>query len=315
MFQNILFAVQIVAPIFIIVLLGVWLKRRKIIDDHFNRVSSRFVFLVALPALLFSKIAVTDFGAAFNGRLVLFTYAAIAVVFTISWIVGFLLAPDGRDRGAFVQGSFRGNFAILGFAMIKSAFGDAPLANAAVLLSFMMPPYNVLAIVALTVTQHSEKEIPWKKIAKDVATNPLILAAAAALPFSVWHISIPAILHSAIDQLATITLPLALIGIGGSLSFSGVKRDFRLSVAASFLKLVFTPTLIILAALYMHFSKHELAALFFFFASPTAVASYIMAEAMGSNGRLAGNIILLSTLASSITLALGIFLLRTWGYF
>ncbi len=315
MIQNIIFAVKIVAPIFIIVLLGVWLKRKNIIDDHFNRVSSRFVFLVALPALLFSKIAVTDFGAAFNGRLVLFTYAAIAVVFSLSWIVGVLLAPDGRDRGAFIQGSFRGNFAILGFAMIKSAFGDAPLANAAVLLSFMMPPYNLLAIVALTVTQHSEKQLPWKKIAKDVATNPLILAAAAALPFSIFKITIPEIMYSATNQLATITLPLALIGIGGSLSFTGVKQDFRLAAFASFIKLILSPIMVILAALYMHFSKHELAALFFFFASPAAVASYIMAEAMGSNGRLAGNIILLSTLASSVTIAIGIFLLRTWGYF
>jgi malonate transporter and related proteins len=315
MISNILFAVNIVAPVFLIVLVGFWLKRRKLIDDHFMKVSSRFIFQVTLPALVFAKISATNFQQVFNGRLILFTYVAISIAFALAWLCGMLLAPDGRDRGAFIQGSFRGNFAILGFAMIQSAFGKEPLANAAVLLSFMMPPYNLFAIIALTVTQRGERHIPWQKTVKDIATNPLILAAAVALPFSYFTIPVPKIVFEAIDQLSTITLPMALIGIGGSLSFSGIKLDLRLSAAASFLKLVFTPLLTMMVAVRMRFTTHELAALYFFFASPAAIASYIMAEAMGSNGRLAGNIVLLSTLASSITLAVGIFLLKSWGYF
>jgi len=315
MWQNILFAVNIVAPVFLIVGLGVWLKRRRLIDDHFTKVSSRFIFLVTLPALLFTKIAVTDLHKVFNGRLILFTYAAIAFAFTLAWIAGSLWAADGRDRGAFIQGSFRGNFAILGFAMIQSAFGPEPLANAAVLLSFMMPPYNLLAIIALTVTQRSERQVTIRQTAIEIGTNPLVLATAAAVPFSLFRIPIPKILFTAVEQLSSITLPMALIGIGASLSFAGIKQDLRLSALASFLKLILSPTLVLLAAVHMRFIRYELAALFFFFASPTAIASYIMADAMGSNSRLAGNIILLSTLASSLTLALGIFLLKTWGYF
>ncbi|HPN33306.1 MAG TPA: AEC family transporter [bacterium] len=315
MIQNVLFAVNIVAPVFLIVALGAWLKRRKLIDGHFLALSSRLVFHVTLPALLFVKISVTDLHHVFNVRLVLFTYAAILFAFAIAWFSGTLWAADGRDRGAFIQGSFRGNFAILGFAMIQSAFGPEPLANAAVLLSFMMPPYNLLAVIALTVTQRSERKMTVCQTLKEIATNPLILATAAAIPFSLFKIPIPRIFFTAAEQLASITLPMALIGIGGSLTFSGIKQDFRLSAIASFLKLILTPILVMLAAVRMDFSLYERASLFFFFASPTAIASYIMAEAMGSNGRLAGNIILLSTLASSITIASGIVLLKTSGYF
>lgn len=315
MINNLIFSINIVAPVFLIVLVGVWLKRIRLIDDHFIKMSSRLIFQVTMPALVFVKIAATNFQQVFNGRLILFTYVAIFLAFTVAWLCGVLLAPDGRDRGAFIQGSFRGNFAILGFAMIQSAFGKEPLANAAILLSFIMPPYNLLSIIALTVTQRGERHIPWQQTAKEVVTNPLILAAAVAVPFSYFAISVPKIVFEAVDQLSTITLPMALIGIGASLSFSGIRQDLRLAAAASCLKLVVTPLLTMMVAVRMHFTTHELAALYFFFASPAAIASFIMAHAMGSNGRLAGHIVLLSTLASSLTISLGIFLLKSWGYF
>jgi malonate transporter and related proteins len=315
MIQNIQFAVTIVAPVFLIVAVGVWLKQRKIIDDPFMRVSSRLVFLVTLPALLFAKISVTDLHQVFNGRLILFTYAAILFAFSLAWLVSRFCTHNGRDQGAFIQGAFRGNFAILGFAMIQSAFGPEPLANAAVLLSFMMPPYNLLAIIALTVTQRSERRVSIRQTLIEIATNPLILATAAAIPFSLFRIPLPKILFSAVEQLSSITLPMALIGIGGSLSFSGIKQDLRLASIASLLKLIVTPFLVMCAAVRMHFTLYELASLFFFFASPTAIASYVMAEAMGSNSRLAGHIILLSTLLSSLTLAVGILVLKSLHYF
>jgi len=315
MINNLIFSINIVAPVFLIVLVGVWLKRIRLIDDHFIKMSSRLIFQVTMPALVFVKIAATNFQQVFNSRLILFTYLAISVAFALAWLCGSVLAADGRDRGAFIQGSFRGNFAILGFAMIQSAFGKEPLANAAILLSFIMPPYNLFSIIALTVTQRGERHIPWQQTVKDIATNPLILAAAVALPFSYFSITIPKIAFEAIDQLSTITLPMALLGIGGSLSFSGLRQDLRLAAGATFLKLILTPLLAMLVAVRMHFTTHELAALYFFFASPAAIASFIMAHAMGSNGRLAGHIVLLSTLASSFTISLGIFLLKSWGYF
>jgi predicted permease len=65
----------------------------------------------------------------------------------------------------------------------------------------------------------------------------------------------------------------------------------------------------------MGFRGQELGLLFFLFAAPTAIASYIMAYALGSNGRLAGNIVLVSTLSSMVTLSIGIVVLKSLGYF
>src|SRR5690606_23410141 len=148
-----------------------------------------------------------------------------------------------------------------------------------------------------------------------IITNPLILAAAAAIPFSLFQIRLPQMILTSIDHLSSLTLPLALIGIGGSLSFRGVREDLRLAFSAALLKIVLLPILVIAAAVHCGFRGPELGVLFFFFASPTAIASYAMAEAMGSNGRLAGNIILLTTMGSIFTISTGIIILKSMGVF
>ncbi len=137
---------------------------------------------------------------------------------------------NGRDRGAFIQGSFRGNFAILGFAMLSSAYGSSVLAPAAVVLAAIMPPYNILSVLALSLTLKKERHISGWTITKQILTNPLIIAAAIAVPFSLAQISLPQMMLTSIEHLSSLTLPLALIGIGGSLSFSGVRQDFRLAL-------------------------------------------------------------------------------------
>ena len=308
-------AADIVAPVFIIVFIGLALRRAGMIDAHFNALSSRLVFMVTLPALLFAKISSTRIQELIDGRQILFAYLFIFISFAIAWLAGLRLAKSGRDRGAFIQGAFRGNFAILGFAMLNNAYGPGVLAPAAVVLAAIMPPYNILAVLALSLTQKRERDISGRAILKQILTNPLILAAAGAVPFSLFQLRLPQMLLTSIDHLSSLTLPLALIGIGGSLSFKGVREDFRLAFHATLLKIVLLPILVIAAAVHAGFHGPELGVLFFFFASPTAIASYAMAEAMGSNSRLAGHIILLTTMGSIITISTGIIILKSMGVF
>ncbi|HNW60725.1 MAG TPA: AEC family transporter [bacterium] len=308
-------AAEIVAPVFILVFAGLLLQRTGVIDAHFNTVASRLVFTITLPALLFTKISTTRMQEMFNGRQILFAWSFILVSFALSWLAGIWLVRSGRDRGAFIQGAFRGNFAILGFAMLNSAYGPQVLPLAAVVLAAIMPPYNILAVLALSLTQKTERRISRRTVARQILTNPLILAAVVAVPFSLLQLQLPKMLLESINYLSTLTLPLALLGIGGTLSFKGLAADLRPALQAGVIKIVLIPLITIAAAIALGFRGPELGVLFFFFASPTAIASYAMAEAMGSNARLAGHIILVTTLGSIFTIATGIILLKWLGVF
>ena len=313
--DHFLFTVQTVAPVFLIVLIGFLLKRKSIINDNFIQVASQIVFRVTLPALVFSQIAVTDYSKVLNLRQIGFAVIGILFFFAVAWVLSLLICYNGRDRGAFIQGSFRSNFSILGFALILNAFGQTALANAAILLAVIMPLLNILSVIALAVPQHKEKQINLMQTMLEIAKNPLILAALAAIPFSYFRIAIHPVFMGTIKYLAAMTLPLALLGIGGSLSVSSVQQELKLSIWAGFIKIILMPSVLVIAAISVGFLGSELGVLFFLFGTPTAIASYIMAEAMDSNSRLAANIILVTTLGSIITLSAGLYLLKSMGYF
>jgi len=313
--SNLIFAGNVVAPVFIIIFLGIILRRRGIVNDQFNTLTSKVVFNVALPAMIFKELSSFPLNEILHPSQVLLVVISLLVMFLFSWIVSAWLCHDGRDRGAFIQGSFRGNFAILGFALVRNAYGEEALGGAAIVLAIIMPIYNILSVIALTVPLQQEKQIEFVRILKTVATNPLILALLCALPFSLFDIPLHPIFSQSIQYLAALTLPLALISLGSSLSFHSIRQDRKLTIAATIIKLVIMPCVGVAAAVLAGFRGQELGILFFMFAAPTAIASYIMAEVMGSNGRLAGNIVLVSTIASLFTLSLGIFLLRLFNYF
>lgn len=313
--SNLLFTANIVAPVFIIIFLGTFLKKRGIVSENFNSFTSKVVFNVAMPAMLFKELSNFPIGEIFNLLQVIFVIAAVFAMFLLAWLVSAFLCRDGRDQGAFIQGAFRGNFAILGFAFVRNAFGEQALGRAAIVLAVIMPIYNILSIIALTAPLRKEKALSVWMLIKIIAANPLILALAAALPFSIFRIPVHSIISQSINYLAALTLPLALIGIGSSLSFKSIRENQKLSIAAASIKIIVMPVLCTTAAVLLGFRGEELGILYFMFAAPTAIASYIMAAAMGSNAKLAGDIVLVSTIASIFTISVGIYLLKALGYF
>ena len=312
---NFILTANIVAPVFFIVFIGFFLKKKSIINENFNKTASQIVFTITLPALAFQKISSTNYKEVFNLKLILYVNIALLGMFLFAWLISYFISKNGKDQGAFIQGSFRSNFAIIGFALIHNAFGADALAQAAIILAFIVPLYNILSVVALTVPMHKEGTTNVKKIIKDILTNPLIISAVVAIPFSYYGVTFHPVIAKTLNYLATLTLPLALLSIGGSLSFYSVKKDFLLAFVATIIKILLIPFILVIISIQLGYKGLELGILFFLFGCPTAVASYIMAEAMGSNSKLAVNIILMTTLGSVFTLSTGIFILKTIGLF
>ncbi|WP_315982563.1 AEC family transporter [Aliamphritea spongicola] len=104
--ETLLFTSDIVVPIFFIVFLGYLLRRYRVIDDGFVTTSSRLVFTITLPALVFMSISQTDFKAVFNPELLLlFTGFTLVTVALLWWLSGRMQLADNA-RGVFVQGRF-----------------------------------------------------------------------------------------------------------------------------------------------------------------------------------------------------------------
>jgi len=310
MIDNIIFTGNVVAPVFLLVALGYFVKKINVINENFVDVTSKFVYSVSLPALVFINISEIDLSEAIDFNQIIYIYAATLIIFFLIWLISIPFIKEGKNLSVFVQGAYRSNFAIVGFAIVSKLFGSYALGKASLILAFVLPLYNILAVIILTVPLRKERKLNLKKTIIEIVLNPLIVAVMVGLPFSYYRIEIPSVINLTAGFLAELALPLALIGIGGSLNLQNIKKASGLAFTSSAIKIILIPLLLTLGALHFGFRGLELGIMYVLFASPTAIVSFIMAEAMGANSKLAGNIVLISTVASVLTIAAGIVILK-----
>lgn len=316
MSQNLLFSFNAVIPVFLLITIGLILKRTNLINESFSSGSNKIVFNVALPAMIFDSIYKADFRSVFDPQLILFSVSGTIIQVAVIGIAATFLITNKQSVGAFVQGSFRSNFVIIGLPLIKNlsgSLGMEAVGKSALVVSFIMPLYNILAVIILSYSA-VDKSSSWKRnLFTDILKNPLIISVILALPFSLWGIRLPLFIEKTISSVAAIAVPLALIDIGANFSFAFFIGNFRLAAIASLLKIAISPIIFTTAAYMAGFSGANLGVLYILFASPTAIASYIMAKNMKNDSVLAANIVLISTTGSLLTIFLGIFILKTIG--
>ncbi|MDO3722069.1 AEC family transporter [Marinobacter sp. chi1] len=298
-------------PVFVMVFIGIGLRRIGWIDGAFVNTASGLVFKGTLPTLVFLGIIRADLQTTLNPGLLLFYALATLAGFGFAWLWA-LWRVRPEDRGVYVQGAFRGNCGIVGLALAASLYGDYGLSAGALLLGLVIVAYNVLSVIVLTAYRPGQSA-SWKKILRDIARNPLILSVVVAIPFAWFEVQLPNWVLTSGDYFASLTLPLALLCVGATISLTSIRADTATAASSSMMKMIILPVLCTGAAWLLGFRGEQLGLMFTFFASPTAAASFVMVKALGGNEKLAANIIALTTLMASLTVTLGIFALRSAG--
>lgn len=309
--QAFLFAVYAIIPLIALAVTGGLAKSRGIIGDSFVSSSSLFIFYFSAPALLFHAVATIDISRMFDPGLVAYAVVVTLVGFGLSWLVALAMVPDSGTRGIFVQGCFRSNLGIIGIALALSLFGSQGLATTSLLMAFVVPLYNILAMIVLLRYAPDATAVPgWKDNLRTMARNPLILAIFSGILFSLagWQLAEP--VERFLRYLGSLTLPLAMVGVGASFQLLELRRSSRIAFGASFIKLVLIPAIAVGGAIALGYRGTALGVIFIITATPSASVGFAMAQALGGDERLAGNIILVTTAASAFTIGAGIFALR-----
>ncbi|ANF57771.1 AEC family transporter [Halotalea alkalilenta] len=301
---------DVTLPIFSMLMLGVVLKRWRWIDRPFIDTASALVFRGAMPVMIFLNTLEADLSAIEPWLPVYFAIATLAT-FLLSWLWA-LRWVERADRGAFVQGAFRGNGAILGLAFAGGMYGSYGLSVGALLIATLIPLYNALSVLVLSLYR-PERRVSVGNILLGMAKNPLILSVFAAFCWRSLGLPMPSWVSTTGHYFASLTLPLALLCIGGTLSLAAFRDTGRATIEASLLKMVWLPLLSTLGAWACGFRGPELGMLFLYFASPSAAAGFIMAQSMGANARLAASVIALTTLISVVTITFGLFVIQLIG--
>lgn len=182
LFDSIQFSIGVTLPTILLMLFGIFPRRRKFIDDTFCNMASKVVFNFTLPPMIFLNMLKSplDFSSQINlistgvgGSILIYLWAEW-------WAARHI--ENRRYRCIFTQGTFRTNAAILGIALILNAYGDKALAAASVYISCLVITFNVLAVITLT-SSLSEKKVNFGRLILSILRNPLILAVIAGLTF------------------------------------------------------------------------------------------------------------------------------------
>lgn len=311
--ENLMISANAVLPMCLVMALGYgtrrlgWLRREEI--STINKIA----FRIFLPCLLYYNIYCSDLSGSFDPLLM--TYAVGGVLLTFGLALGYTLLTEKlpERRGVLIQGMFRSNYVIMGIPVATALLGADQLGTVSILIAVIVPLFNMLAVVVLEVFR-GQKPKPLH-ILGQIAKNPLVIGSVLGILTLVAGIRLPHILEQAIQSVSAIASPLQLFLLGAFFQFSGLKTYRRELVTVSIAKLIVSPGLFLGLGALLGFRGVAFVSLIGIFASPTAVNSFTMAQQMGGDAELAGDIVVTTSAASILTMFFWIFLFKSLGMF
>lgn len=310
--NDFLFSLNSTIPIFFVIFIGWFLRQRGMLNDGFLSAGNKFVFSIALPALLFRDISGADIQNVFDLKYVLYCMIVTSLMFWGIWLFTELFMKDKSMIGAFVQASFRGSAAILGIAFIENIYGHSTVGPLMIVAS--VPLYNIYSVLVLTMRGNGNENGSIQTAIINILKNPIILGIFAGLPFSFLHIDFPNVIDKCINNLAVTATPLGLLLVGAGFEGRKALAKIKPTMVATMIKLFVLPVLFLPIAMYLGFHGESMIAILIMLGSPTTVSCYIMAKNMGNDAVLTSSIIVMATLLSSVSLTLWVFVLRTTGF-
>jgi len=270
------------------------------------------VFRIFLPTLLFSNIYKTDFTQITSYRLLGYSVLSILIMFTFYMITIPRIIEENQKRGVLVQAICRSNFIFFGMPMAATLYGGASAGIASLMVGIIVPLVNITSVIALEYFRGNTPN--YSKIFKGILFNPILIGGLLGMFFALSGIRLPMVIEGLFFEVANIATPLALIILGGSVTFTLKRINLKPLMIGVLNRLIIVPAIGLLISIAFGFRGLELVLLMSMFASPSAVSSYTMAQQMGGDSELAGQLVVFTTAISLITLFLWISGLMFLGY-
>lgn len=299
---GLLLAVNVVVPLIVYMLVGVFIRKCNILsEEHFKKLNE-MIFRILIPLALFFDVYDSDFRALFQPKLYLFTIIMIVSICAVSYIAASKFVHNKSDAVTITQGIYRSNYVLFGGTIAASLCGERGAAITAALAVIVVPLFNMSAVILFETLHDSKAKLSYMLL--HIFQNPLVDAGILGAIFNLLNVQIPDILRMPLMTLGNIATPLALVTLGGLLSLKSMISHRRYLIVTVVCRLVVIPMLALAIAIAFGFRYEALVALFAVFASPTAVSSTPMAQSMGGNGELAGEIVVISSIGSVLTIFL-----------
>lgn len=313
--ESLLYSLNVTVPVFAMMVLGYVLRRARIINEEYVKCSNRLTFRVLLPVMLFNSMRTSDFYGTFDLGFLLFCLIFLILYPFTVWLVASRFIRDRKKLGSFVQGTFRGNTAVIGVSVAQNIYG-ANLGPIPLMLALAMFLYNVISVVILTCSGSAQTNSRQQAAAvcRGIATNQIIWGILLGVVCALGGIKFPAVLDKTLTNLGGVASVVSLIAAGGGFSIESFRSDAKIIFSAAVTKLFVMPLAALGLGYLCGFRGITLFSLLVMSGVSTATTSAVMARELNCDENLAINILAVTTLCAAGSLTLWVLAMYTSGH-
>ncbi|MBR0268180.1 MAG: AEC family transporter [Clostridia bacterium] len=305
-------ALNAVAPFMILLGIGFLAVRTRIADRAFMNRLNALNFKLFFPFLMFNNIYSAKPENLPSATLMIAGPLSVILLVLVLLIAVPRIVKENSRRGVIIQAIFRSNFIIYGIPLTASIFGTEQSSVCGIMVMIMVSLFNIAAVIVLEIFREGGK-VRLKPLLLGLLKNPLLQGCAIGLLFFALRIRLPAFIASPVSSLATLATTLAMIVLGANLIFEEIQKNRKPIAAVLLIRLILLPLVTIPLGWLIGLRGVELFLILMIFGTPVATASYPMAQNMGGDGQLAGQLVFTSTVASLGTIFLFIYIMSRLG--
>ncbi|MET4374073.1 malonate transporter [Bradyrhizobium sp. LB12.1] len=298
----------IVAPVFALIAAGYAAVLFRFVSETAHKGISEFAFSIAIPALLFRTIVVSEFSGVSPWRMWGAYYGALALTWIAALALSALLRKRREDREdgvVFAIGSVYGNIVMLGIPLTLSALGNEAAGPMALILSVNTPLLWLCGTLQMELVDRKQTASAVSLIVPvllDLSRNPIMLAIGLGLLWRLTGLGLHPVVNRTIELLAQAGSPAALIALGINLFRFEVKGEKLGILVMSALKLLAMPTAAFLLAKLLDLPPLAAGVVVLFAAMPTGANAYIFAVQYQRLVNPVSGAVALGTLLAAVTL-------------
>ena len=312
MLESFLVAFNAVAPFLVLLGIGYGAVRLKMTDRDFMNRLNTLNFKLFFPFLMFNNIYGAKPENLPSVKLMATGAGSTVLLIVLLVLVVPKIVKENPRRGVIIQGIFRSNFVVYGIPLTAYVFGAERASVCGVMSMIMVSIFNVGGVVVLELFREGGKVRP-KSLLLGIIKNPLLQGCAAGLLFYLLQIKLPSFLATPVSSLASLATTLALVVLGANLKFGEIRKNSRAISVTLAIRLILLPLIMLPFGYLIGLRGVELFLILMIFGTPVATSSYPMAQNMGGDGQLAGQLVFISTVLSLGTIFLFIFAMSRLG--
>ena len=325
--KDLLFVINAILPIILMIVVGYFLKRIKLLEDEIAKKLNTLVFRLFLPIMLFLNVYKIQNFSEIDFVFVWYAIGITVLLFLVGIPVMGIIFKDNRQRSVMLQGIFRANYALVGIPLAESLFGLEGSIMASLLSAFIVPTFNILAVICLTIYSAGDKKPSISGVLKGIAKNPLIqgiVCGFIALGIRAFFVQLDidfrladiAPVYKTLQNLSSVATPLSLLVLGARFELSAIPHLKKHIIIGVINRVVIVPVVAITLALAMNrFSGAQFASFIACFCTPVAVSSVPMSQEMGADADLMGQLVVWTTIFSAFSIFIASYILRVLGIF